>query len=642
VSTLLSVSGLTKEFGDNVVFSDVSFQLNSHDKLGILGSNGAGKSTLLKTILGELKADGGDISFASDIKIGYLAQYQDTSVSGTIKDIVLSARSDLICMEEKLREMEEKMSELSGSELSRLMDSYHQLSSEFDKKGGLYFRSEAAGVLKGLGFSDADLDKTMDQLSGGQITRVNLGRLLVSHPDLLILDEPINHLDLHSIEWLEGFLINYDGAIILVAHDRYFMNRVADHILDLSIQPPRIYKGGFSDYMKYRRNLVISIQRAYEKQQKEIQHQEDVIKKLQQFNQEKSIKRAESRKKVLSKIDRIENPAQADNEVRLSLTANKRSGNDVLVVEDLEMGFDGNILFSGVNFTIRRGERVAVIGDNGTGKTTILKIINNILSPLSGRVRIGANVTIGYYDQAQQNLTDDNTLFDEVRDAYPDLNDTRVRNVLAAFNFTGDDVYKYIKDLSGGERGRVSLAKLMLSGANFLILDEPTNHLDMDMKDVLEEALNNYDGTVLFVSHDRYFINQTATRILELSGKNFHEYLGNYDYYIMKKAEADSTDNSDNNVNKTDTGKSDYERQKALKGSRRKIENELKDIEASIEKAENEKNKINEEFLDESVQVNSARLNELTSRLSETEENLKKLYDRWEELSESLLEAGDY
>jgi ATP-binding cassette subfamily F protein 3 len=642
VSTLLSVSGLSKEFGDNVVFSDVSFQLNSHDKLGILGSNGAGKSTLLKTILGELKADGGDISFASDIKIGYLAQYQDTSVSGTIKDIVLSARSDLICMEEKLREMEEKMSELSGSELSRLMDSYHQLSSEFDKKGGLYFRSEAAGVLKGLGFSDADLDKTMDQLSGGQITRVNLGRLLVSHPDLLILDEPINHLDLHSIEWLEGFLINYDGAIILVAHDRYFMNRVADHILDLSIQPPRIYKGGFSDYMKYRRNLVISIQRAYEKQQKEIQHQEDVIKKLQQFNREKSIKRAESRKKVLSKIDRIENPAQADNEVRLSLTANKRSGNDVLVVEDLEMGFDGNILFSGVNFTIRRGERVAVIGDNGTGKTTILKIINSILSPLSGRVRIGANVTIGYYDQAQQNLTDDNTLFDEVRDAYPDLNDTRVRNVLAAFNFTGDDVYKYIKDLSGGERGRVSLAKLMLSGANFLILDEPTNHLDMDMKDVLEEALNNYDGTVLFVSHDRYFINQTATRILELSGKNFHEYLGNYDYYIMKKAEADSTDNSDNNVNKTDTGKSDYERQKALKGSRRKIENELKDIEASIEKAENEKNKINQEFLDESVQVNSARLNELTSRLSETEENLKKLYDRWEELSESLLEAGDY
>ncbi len=642
MSTLLSVSGLTKEFGDNVIFSDVSFQLNSHDKLGILGSNGAGKSTLLKTILGELKADGGDISFASDIKIGYLAQYQDTSVSGTIKDIVLSARSDLICMEEKLREMEEKMSELSGSELSRLMDSYHQLSSEFDKKGGLYFRSEAAGVLKGLGFSDADLDKTMDQLSGGQITRVNLGRLLVSHPDLLILDEPINHLDLHSIEWLEGFLINYDGSIILVAHDRYFMNRVADHILDLSIQPPRIYKGGFSDYMKYRRNLVISLQRAYEKQQKEIQHQEDVIKKLQQFNREKSIKRAESRKKVLSKIDRIENPAQADNEVRLSLTANKRSGNDVLVVEDLEMGFDGNILFSGVNFTIRRGERVAVIGDNGTGKTTILKIINNILSPLSGRVRIGANVTIGYYDQAQQNLTDDNTLFDEVRDAYPDLNDTRVRNVLAAFNFTGDDVYKYIKDLSGGERGRVSLAKLMLSGANFLILDEPTNHLDMDMKDVLEEALNNYDGTVLFVSHDRYFINQTATRILELSGKNFHEYLGNYDYYIMKKAEADSTDNSDNNVNKTDTGKSDYERQKALKGSRRKIENELKDIEASIEKAENEKNKINEEFLDEAVQVNSARLNELTSRLSETEENLKKLYDRWEELSESLLEAGDY
>jgi len=646
LATILSCNNLSKAFGTDVIFENVSFQLNEHEHLGILGANGAGKSTLLKTILGELIPDSGTVTFQANTTIGYLAQYQDESVEGTIYEIVLSARNDLIEKEAVLRKMEASMSLLSGAELDLLIEDYHKKSEAFEAEGGLYFRSEAAGVLKGLGFEEDDFNKSFTMLSGGQKTRVNLGRLLIQKPDLLILDEPINHLDLHSIEWLENFLGNYDGSIIIVAHDRYFLNRTIDHVLDLSRHESRMYTGNYKAYVRQRDEYLLTRTREYEKQQKEIEHQEAIITKLKQFNREKSIKRAESREKMLSKIDRIEKPIDEETGMHLVLEPDLRSGNDVLDVSNLSMSFDnGPLLYENVNFHIVRQERVAIIGDNGTGKTTTLKIINRILSPKTGSIKIGANVSIGYYDQEQQNLTEDHTLFEELSDAYPNLNNTKVRSVLAAFRFTGDDVYKRIKDLSGGERGRVSLAKLMLSGANFLILDEPTNHLDMESKEILENALRNYTGTVLYVSHDRYFINQTATRILDLKKYGLVEYLGNYDDYLLKKEEREaSLNSSQRNTNQILTqddnkaaSKADYAAQKQEKAERKKLENRFQKIEEDIARLESKRDQIDRELSDPVNATNSAKLNELSAERAAVEEQLEKLYSDWEEVGDLLL-----
>lgn len=636
---ILSVSDLTKSFGDKVVFKDLSFQIREHEHMAVVGNNGCGKSTLLKVIVGEEPADSGSVVFAKDSTYGYLAQYQDADYPGTIYEYVYHAREDILDMENRLRQMESNMKTVSGDDLTRLMDSYQKLSHEYMLEGGDSYLSRVGGTLKGLGFTEEDFDKKMSEISGGQKTRVALSKLLVTNPDLLLLDEPINHLDLRSIEWLENFLVNYSGAVIIVAHDRYFLDRTVTRCIDLSGEKAHDYNGNYSAFMKQKNLFMLTQEREYEKQQKKIEHEEKVIEKLQSFNREKSIKRAESRKKVLDKIDRIEKPKEPGNSMKLSLSPLSTSGKDVLTVENLSKSFDGQQIFSNISFGIKRGEKVALIGDNGIGKSTILKIINNIFPADSGKIKLGAGVTIGYYDQEQHGFNEDNTLFDEMQDAYPNLNNTRVRNVLAAFLFREDEVYKQIRDLSGGERGRISLAKLMLSGANFLILDEPTNHLDMDSKEILEHALNNYDGTVLYVSHDRYFVNQTATRILELKRDGMHEYLGNYDYYLKKRDEigtdsgiSERTEDIGDSDEDKNSSVDDWKKQKEEARAKQKKEREIAAIEKEIEEKEAAKEEINKRFEDPEVARNSAKLNKLTNELNALDEELKKLYSEWERL----------
>ncbi len=636
---ILTCQNLKVAFGDEVLFENVSFQIREQEHVAIVGPNGCGKSTLLKVITSELSPSEGSVTFGKDVTFGYLAQYQDTSVEDKIFQHVLHANETILQMEAELREMEEALKDTSGEEMEALLNRYHEKAHSFDLMGGNSYRSEVVGVLKGLGFSEEDFDKTMSQLSGGQKTRVNLARLLMQKPDLLLLDEPINHLDLASIEWLETFLLNYKGAVLIVAHDRYFLDHIVGTVIDLAFHTAKSYKGNYSAFSQQKRQMLLTRQREFEKQQKEIAHQEEVIDKLRQFNREKSIKRAESRVKQLDKMERIEN-FQADNTaMKISLKPDRISGNDVLSVEGLKKSFDDQTLFSDLSFEIHRGEHVALLGDNGTGKTTILKILNDKLEADGGKIKIGTGVEIAYYDQEQQELNDDNTLFDELKDAYPNLTDTKVRNVLAAFLFTGEDAFKKISALSGGERGRVSLAKLMLSGANFLILDEPTNHLDMESKDILESALNSYDGTVFYVSHDRYFINQTAQRILELRDEKLYAYLGNYDYYLSKKDEA--IYQSKNNVNvqaeteEKSEGKLSWEEQKRLEAVKRKKQNQISKVEERIEELEMQIAKIDEQFLDEGIAKNSAKLNELSATQASLKDELEAAYEEWEVLNEA-------
>ena len=531
---ILACQNISKSFGTDTIIQNVSFHVEDNEKTAIVGINGAGKSTLLKIIVGELAPDSGEVTVAKGKTIGYLAQYQDKDSNETIYNEVLHACDALIEKEEKLRKMEEDMQHVSADELEKYMEQYNRFSHAFELEGGLTFRSEINGVLKGLGFSENDFGKKMSELSGGQKTRVALGRLLVTKPDIIMLDEPTNHLDMASIAWLENYLLNYKGAVIIVAHDRYFLDRIVTKVVEISHHTATVFPGNYTAYARQKEIQRESLLRQYYNQQREIKHQEEVISKLKSFNREKSIKRAESREKALDKIERIEKPIDEKTDMHITLEPEITSGNDVLSVKGLSKSYEHK-LFSNIDFQIKRGEKVALIGNNGTGKTTILKIINGIVDADAGEIKLGSNVEIGYYDQEHQNLDPDKTLFDEIADAYPNLKATKIRNVLAAFLFTDDDVFKRIRDISGGERGRVSLAKLMLSNANFLILDEPTNHLDIMSKEILESAINSYTGTVLYVSHDRYFINKTASRILDLKNETILNYIGNYDYYLEKK-----------------------------------------------------------------------------------------------------------
>ena len=647
---ILSCQNISKSFGTDEILKNVSFHIEANEKAAIVGINGAGKSTLLKIIMQKETPDTGEVILAKDATIGYLAQYQDVSGHRTIYEEVLDAKKNIIEMEERLRGMETQMNTLTGQELETLLDGYHRLSHEFELLGGYTYRSEVTGILKGLGFSESEFDRQMSELSGGQKTRVSLGKLLVTKPDVLLLDEPTNHLDMESIRWLEGFLMNYKGAVVIVSHDRYFLDRVVTKVVEIFQHQGYVYQGNYTEFAKKKAKIREDLLKQYYNQQREIKHQEEVITKLKSFNREKSIKRAESREKMLDKIERLEKPTDENTDIHIVLEPDVTSGNDVLTVEHLRKAFGTHPLFDDLSFEIKRGERVALIGNNGTGKTTILKIINELLLADGGTIVLGSNVHIGYYDQEHQLLHMEKTIFEEIADDYPQLNHTKIRNVLAAFLFTNDDVFKRIADLSGGERGRVSLAKLMLSDANFLILDEPTNHLDITSKEILESALNQYTGTVFFVSHDRYFINQTATRILDLTGGTIVNYIGNYDYYLEKHDEltriyveaepkAQAAQMTEQTVAQDGSGtdkKADWQAQKAEQARIRKLENTLKKAEERIAELEDLIAGIDEECADPANATNSAKLGELTGRQNEYRSELEKCYEEWEQVSMEL------
>ena len=642
---ILACHHISKSFGTDVILDDISFHIEEYEKAAIIGINGAGKSTLLKIIMNELAPDSGEVILAKGKTIGYLAQHHSRDSKRTIYEELLDVKKEVILLEERMAETEHAMKDAKGEELDQLLKSYARMRQSFEDQNGYAYRSEVVGVLKGLGFTEEDFNKEVHLLSGGQKTRVSLGRLLLAKPDILLLDEPTNHLDMNSTAWLETFLMNYKGAVIIVAHDRYFLDKVVTKIIEIDHHQGLVFKGNYTDYAAKKAQLRDMQRKAWLNQQQEIAHQEAVITKLRSFNREKSIKRAESREKMLDKMERVDKPLEESDGMRIMLEPDTLSGNDVLFIENLTKSYDGEYLFQNVSMDIKRGERVALIGDNGTGKTTILKIINQLVPADRCDLRLGAKVHIGYYDQEHQVLHDDKSIFDEISDAYPNLNNTRIRNVLAAFLFTGDDVFKLIKELSGGERGRVSLAKLMLSHANFLILDEPTNHLDIQSREILEEALQNYTGTVLYVSHDRYFINQTATRILNLTEGGLNSYPGNYDDYIEKKdspsinssggfepvVSSERVQQIPETPQKT-VGKDDYLRQKEEQAKERKRQNQIKKVEKRIDEIETRLAELDELMADPSVATDVKRLMEINAEHEDLDTELLELMEEWENL----------
>ena len=647
---ILACHNLNKSFGERIIVKDGSFHIEDREKVAFVGVNGAGKSTILKMIIGEEPTDSGNIVLTKGKTIGYLAQQQNLISGNSIYEELKTAKADIIRLEEQIRTIEHELKGLSGDELQTRLNTYNRLMSEFESKNGYAYESEIIGVLKGLGFQENEFSKEASTLSGGQKTRVSLGKLLLTKPDILLLDEPTNHLDLNSISWLETYLLNYPGAVFIVSHDRFFLNRVVTKVVELDQGHLRMYNGNYKDYAEKKRQLRDAQMKEYLNQQREIKHQEAVIEKLKSFNREKSIKRAESREKMLDKIERIDKPMDSTQEMHFELNPSCISGNDVLTVEHLTKRFETQTLFSDISFEIKRGEHVAIIGDNGTGKTTLLKILNQVLDADEGAFTLGSKVKIGYYDQEHHVLHDNKTIFEEISDDYPSLTNTQIRNTLAAFQFTADDVFKLIRDLSGGEKGRVSLAKLMLSEANFLILDEPTNHLDITSKEILEQALNDYTGTILYVSHDRYFINQTASRILELVNQTFVNYIGNYDYYLEKKEELTAKYASvspETSVNSKVTNpntfsesqepfgqKLSWQEQKEAQARERKRKNDLKKTEERIAVLETRNQEIDELMTQEDIYSNSVKCQELAIEKSSNEEELETLYEQWADLAE--------
>ena len=635
---ILNATNISKSFGSNEIIKDATFLVNEHEKVAIVGVNGAGKTTLLKILTGEESADSGSITLAKDAKLGYLRQINNVDSALSIIDELYTVIEPILNMEKRMSQMQEDMKHLTGSELEELYSSYTALTHSYELMDGYAAKSRVVGILKGLGFEEADFDRKINTLSGGQKTRVFLAKLLLEEPDIILLDEPTNHLDLRSIEWLESYLLNYKGAVIIVSHDRYFLDKIVSKVIDIENGNVQMYLGNYTDFSNKKQMLLDAKMKEYLNQQQEIKHQEAVITKLKQFNREKSIKRAESRQKQLEKIERVEAPQTYSENMRLSLDISKESGKDVLTVHNLSKSFDQKKLFWDINFEIKRGERVAIIGDNGTGKTTLLKIINGLLEPDTGEVIYGSNVSVAYYDQEHQVLHMDKTLFDELSDTYPEMTNTQIRNILAAFLFTGEDVYKKIADLSGGERGRVSLVKLMLSKANFLLLDEPTNHLDIVSKDVLENALTNFPGTVCYVSHDRYFINKTATRILDLTENRLLNYIGNYDYYIEKREaveEAANLTNTEQAEKPADVSESKKEwiDNKTVQAQKKKVKNALNKCEKEISEIEDKLQTVDEEFANPENASNVGKLMELQKQKEALEKRLDKLMEDWEELT---------
>lgn len=637
---ILSCNHISKAYGVETILDDCSFFVNEGEKAAIVGNNGAGKSTIMKIIMGELSADNGSVTVGKNKTIGYLAQYQDLASSNSIYEEVKSVKADIINMEQRLLDYEKSMSTVFGDELKKMMEDYTSLEHRFQLMNGYSYKSEIEGVIKGLGFCEEDFNRQVGTLSGGQKTRVALCKLLLEKPDIIMLDEPTNHLDMTSIKWLETYLSNYSGTVIIIAHDRYFLDKIVTKVIEIENTHCHMYIGNYSDFSVKKKQMRQAQLKLYLKQQSEIKHQEEVIAKLRSYKQEKFYKRAESREKALATMDKIEKPEELKDTMSIKLEPNCVSGNDVLTVECLGKSFDKLHLFSDINFELKRGEHVALIGDNGTGKTTILKIINDIIEADCGTIKLGTNVHIGYYDQEHHNLNDSNTLFEEISDAYPNMTNTKIRNTLAAFMFTGDDVFKNVKDLSGGEKGRLSLAKLMLSEANLIILDEPTNHLDMTSKEILENAINNYEGTVFYVSHDRYFINQTASRILELTNTKIINYLGKYDYYEEKREELTNifapANEKETKKATVSNGKQDYLERKAEAARIRKLKNDISKVEKEIKKNEDRLNELDLLLEDPAISTNSAKLNEISREQNEISERLDELMDEWEILSDQL------
>ncbi len=635
---ILSCQNLSRAFGTEAIIADASFHIGEREKAALVGINGAGKTTLLRMIVGELEPDSGSVFIAKGTTVGYLAQHQDVNSTATIYEELLAVKQDLLEMEQQLRGMEQEMKQCTGRKLDALMEQYNRISTEYENRGGYAVQSEVSGILFGLGFTREDFDKPISTLSGGQKTRVALGRLLLNAPDLLLLDEPTNHLDMNSISWLENYLLNYDKAMLVVSHDRYFLDKVVSKVIELDSTKVRTFSGNYSDYAQKKALQRESDRRAYLNQQQEIRHQEAVITKLKSFNREKSVKRAESREKMLEKMDVLDKPSETRADMHLCFTPSTRSGNDVLTIRHLAKSYPNHPLFSNLDFDIRRGEKVALIGDNGTGKTTILKIITGLETPDDGEAVLGSRVQIGYYDQEHQQLHPDASLFDEISDSYPDMGASQIRNVLASFLFMGEDVFKRVKDLSGGERGRLSLAKLMLSGANFLILDEPTNHLDITSREILEEALGRYEGTVLFVSHDRYFINQTASRILELKNHTLTNYLGNYDYYLEKAGGQSAGDAPQKEQQKKEepatAAKEDWTRRKEEQAKKRRIAQEVKKTEERIAELEEVNASLEQQLAQEEVFLNVEKCTQVSREKESVREELEALYVQWETLSE--------
>lgn len=638
---ILNVAHLNKAFGAKEIIKDASFLVNENEKVAVVGLNGAGKTTLLKILSGEDTADSGIVTISKDAKLGYLRQINNLDSELTIIEEMYTVIKPILDMEKKMLDLSEQMKSALEDELEKYYNEYNTLTHNYELLDGYQARSNVNGILKGLGFNEDEFNKPISKLSGGQKTRVFLGKLLLSKPDIILLDEPTNHLDLSSIEWLEGYLLNYKGAIVIVSHDRYFLDKIVGKVIDIENGNVSTYIGNYSKFSRKKELKREADLKAYLNQQEEIKHQEEVIEKLRSYNREKSIKRAESREKLLDRIERVEKPVELKSDMGLRFEQTEESGMDVLKVEELSKSFGSKHLFSELNFELKRGEHVALMGDNGTGKTTILKIINGLLAPDTGDVVFGSRVQMAYYDQEHQVLNMQKTLFDEISDTFPTLSNTKIRNLLAAFLFMGDDVYKRIGDLSGGERGRVSLAKLMLSNANFLVLDEPTNHLDIMSKEILESAIRDFKGTVLYVSHDRYFINKTATRILDLRHSKLMNYIGNYDYYLEKKedveryAKAYSTNDQKENV-AISSNKSDWKQNKEEQAKLRKQKNALTKCEKSISELEEKILEIDNEFLKPENQTNALHLVELQKKKENYELELSELYEKWEKLAQEL------
>lgn len=636
---IFACKDIQKSYGIDTILEKVSFNIEDREKVAIVGVNGAGKTTVFKIITGEISADNGDMFIRKDASMGYLAQNFVIDKNITVYEEMLSVFNNIMDMEKNLRDMENKMANISEAELPKFMEQYSRLSHDFEQLDGYSYKSRIKGVLKGLGFTEEEYNKPLNTLSGGQKTRVHLGKLLLTQPDLLLLDEPTNHLDIDSLVWLEDFLRSYPKAVLIISHDRYFMDRIVTKVIEIENKKSTIYEGNYSYYAEQKEiNRQIQLKQ-YINQQKEIKHQEEVIRTLRSFNREKSIKRAESREKALEKMERVERPESLPDKMRLTLTPRITSGNDVLHAENLSKSFPDKTLFSGVNFDVRRSEKVAIIGPNGVGKSTLFKMLLGKVKYDSGEIKLGTNVNIGYYDQEQQTLDETKTIFQEISDTYPNMTNGEIRNVLAAFVFTGDDIFKTIGSLSGGEKGRISLAKIMLSEANLLMLDEPTNHLDMFSKEILENAINSYEGTVIYISHDRYFINRTAERILDLNPYGVTEYLGNYDYYLEKKAEKEreaieasiANPSIQSPIIESNT-KIDWKKQKEEQAKERKIQNKIKKIEEEIEKTENKINELSELLFDEKISCDAGKAKDIFDEKTALEEKLEKLFEEWEEL----------